>query len=579
MDNADVARILEDVADLLEIQGENPFRVRAYRRAARTVETLGEPVADLAARGKEALTELPGIGEDLAGKITEIVETGDLTLHTQLAGTLPAGLSEVMRVDSVGPKRAKILHDALGIGSIDALARAARAGRLRGVPGFGETLEARILKGCEQHAARGVRYRLDEADAHAAPLVDYLRSAPEAAACDVAGSYRRRRDTVGDLDVLVASSAPEAIGDHLVKYPGAKEVLARGDTKIVLALRSGIHVDVRVVPPEAYGAALHYFTGSKAHNIHVRTLGIKRGLKINEYGVFRGERRVGGRTEEEVFRAVGLPFIPPELREDRGEIEAAQASSLPALVEPGDIRGDLHMHTTATDGKNTLAEMVGACAARGYSYVAFTDHTRAVRVAGGKGRETFVAQAREIAKAARAAPGLTLLRSAEVDILPDGSLDLDERTLGELDIVTVAVHSKLDMPEQAMTERVLRALRHPRVSILAHPTGRLLGRREPAALDMAKIVRAARDLGVMLEIDAQPARLDLDDVHVRMARDAGVKLVIDSDAHSVTELSFMRLGVDQARRGWCTAGDVANTRPLDAFLALLRTAGARRKAG
>lgn len=570
MDNADVARILEDVADLLEIQAENPFRIRAYRRAARTIETLGQPVAAVALGGKEALTELPGIGDDLAGKIVEILDTGDLALRTQLAGAVPAGLCRMMRVDAVGPKRAKLLYDALGIETVEALESAARAGRLRAVRGIGEVLEAHILKGCEQQKARAARYRLDEAEAHAGPLLDYLRAAPEAVACEVAGSFRRRRETVGDLDVLVASSAPEAIADHLARYSAAAEVLARGETKIVLALRSGMHVDVRIVPVPAYGAALHYFTGSKAHNIAVRALGVKRGLKINEYGVFRGRRRVGGGTEEEVFRAVGLPVIPPELREDQGEIEAAREARLPELVTVADIRGDLHMHTTATDGKSTLAEMVSACLSRGYGYIAITDHTRAVRVAGGQGRATFRAQAREIAKLARAAPGLAILRGAEVDILEDGRLDLDERTLEELDVVLVAVHSKLDMKESAMTERVLCALRHPRVSILAHPTGRLLGRREPQAIDMAKVIRAARDLGVLLEVDAQPERLDLNDLHIRMARDAGVKVVIDSDAHSVAELSLMRHGVDQARRGWCTAADVANTRSLKDFRALLR---------
>ncbi len=575
MDNVDVAKMLEEVADLLEIENENPFRIRAYRTAARTIETLGQPIAELVLRDGHRLAELPGIGEDLAGKIVEIVRTGRLPLLEQLARKVPETLVEMMRIEGVGPKRARLLYDELRLKTLADLEKAARDGRLSSVRGFGAVLQERILRGCGEHRARASRVRLWEADVHVAPLLAHLRAPKSGARIEIAGSFRRRRETVGDIDVLVAARRPAGIAERFVSYPEVDRVLARGETRCSVLLRSGVQADLRIVPPESYGAALHYLTGSKAHNIAVRTLGLRRGLKINEYGVFRGRRRVAGRTEEEVFRAVGLPWIPPELREDRGEIEAARSGSLPRLVELGHIRGDLQMHTDATDGKNTLAEMVEACRARGYDYVAVTDHTKAVRVASGLNEAGFRRQFREIDRLRARFPKMAILKGAEVDILDDGRLDLDAETLGELDVVLASVHSKFRMTEAAMTERVLRALRHPRVHVLSHPSGRILGRREPYAIDMARVARAAADLGVLLEINAQPDRLDLSDVHVKMAREAGARFVVSTDAHRVAELDYMRYGVDQARRGWCTAADVANTRPL----AELRRVLGRRRPG
>ncbi len=569
MDNVDVAKLFEEVADLLEIQNENPFRVRAYRTAARTIETLGEPVAELVRKNGHRLSELPGIGEDLGGKIVEIVRTGHFPLLDQLARKVPETLVEMMRIEGVGPKRARMLYDKLGLRTLADLEKAAGDGRLSAVRGFGKVLEGRILQGCADHRARSARCRLSEADAHVRPLLAHLRGAKGTAAIEVAGSYRRRRETVGDVDILVAARRPAGIAARFLSYPEVERVLAQGETKCSVRLRPGLQADLRIVPPESYGAALHYLTGSKAHNIAIRTLGVKKGLKINEYGIFRGRRRVGGGTEEEVFRSVGLPWIPPELREDRGEIDAAREGTLPELIDLADIRGDLQVHTDYTDGKNTLSEMVEACRARGYEYVAITDHTKAVRVAGGMTRSEFHKQFREIDRLAESTPGIAILKGAEVDILDDGRLDLDEETLGKLDIALVSVHSKFRMTEAAMTERVLRALRHPRVHVFSHPTGRILGRREPYAIDMAQVARAARDLGVLLEINAQPDRLDLNDVHVKMAREAGARFVISTDAHRVAELESMRYGVDQARRGWCSAGDVANTRPLPEFRRLL----------
>jgi DNA polymerase (family 10) len=570
MDNADVARLLDEVADLLEIKGENQFRVRAYRTAARTIESLGESVESLCRGDPLRLTQFPGIGRDLAGKIADVVATRRCALLEELSATLPRTLVEMMRISGVGPKRAKLLYEQLGIRTIDELEKAARGGQLQKVRGFGDLLVSHILHGCAEHRARRGRYHLSEADAHAAPLAAWLRGASGVDAVEIAGSLRRRKETIGDIDILVATSHPEAVAERLSGYPEVREVLARGETKCAVVLGSGMQVDVRAIDPETWGAALHYFTGSKAHNIAVRLLGVKRGLKISEYGVFRGNRRIGGRTELEVFRAVGLPWIPPELREDRGEIDAARERRLPRLVEARDLRGDLHMHTDATDGVNTLREMVEAARARGYGYVAITDHTRALRVASGLGRAELRAQARQIAALNRELCDIVVLRGAEVDILEDGSLDLDDATLDELDVVVVAVHSTLGMKEAQMTERVLRAMKHPHAAILAHPTGRLLGSREPYAIDLGKIVLAARDLGVVLEIDAQPERLDLNDVVIRMARDAGVKVVVDSDAHRVGELDFVRYGVDQARRGWCEAAHVVNTLPLQGLLRRLR---------
>jgi DNA polymerase (family 10) len=392
---------------------------------------------------------------------------------------------------------------------------------------------------------------------------------PQAEQVDVAGSFRRRRETLGDVDILVASSHAPAVAEAFLGYHDVKRVLARGETKCSVILRSGLQVDLRIVPRASYGAALHYFTGSKPHNIAVRLLGVKRHLKINEYGIFRGTRQIGGRTEEEVFKAVGLPWIPPELRENHGEIEAAREDRLPALVELTDIRGDVQMHTDATDGKNTLAEMVAACAARGYEYIAITDHTKAVRVAGGLNKGGFHKQSYAIDAIRKRVSKPVVLKGAEVDILEDGSLDLDDETLATFDLVIVSVHSRFNMSKGEMTRRIVRALRHPRVHILGHPTGRLIGKREPYPVDMPEIIKAARDYGVMLEINAQPDRLDLNDLHVQMARASGVKLVVNTDAHRIQELDCMRYGVDQARRGWCEAKEVANTCHLAAFKKLL----------
>jgi len=570
MENIQIAKTFEEVADLLEIQGANPFRVRAYRNAARTIGTLGTPVETMLKTDGRTLEELPGIGADLAGKITRLCRTGDLPLLGQLTRKTPESLVAMLRIPGVGPKRAKLIYKKLHVKTLGELERAARAGRLAELHGMGKTLEQMILRGIGQEKAHVARVPLAEAEAYVRPLVERLRTLPEVEELEVAGSFRRRRETVGDVDILVASEHPAPIAAAFVTYADVQQVLARGDTKCSIRLRSGLQVDLRIVPRASYGAALHYFTGSKPHNIAVRLLGVKRHLKINEYGVFRGTRQIGGRNEEDVFKAVGLPWIPPELRENRGEIDAAREGRLPALVELADIRGDLQMHTDATDGQHTLAEMVEACKDLGYEYIAITDHTKAVRVAGGLTEAGFHKQARAIDAIRKRISQPQVLKGAEVDILDDGSLDLDDDALAALDVVVASVHSRFNMSKADMTRRIVRALQHPRVHILGHPTGRLLGKRDPYPVDMSDIIKAAGDYGVMLEINAQPDRLDLSDVYVQMAREAGVKLVISTDAHRTQELACMRYGVDQARRGWCQARDIANTYHLTAFKKLLQ---------
>lgn len=545
--------------------------MRAYRNAARVVADLPESVESMLASGRD-LAELPGIGRDLAGKIAEIARTGRLGLLDEVAARTPPGLTELAALPGLGPKRARALHDELGITTLEGLAEAARAGAVRGLRGFGRLTEERILEALGalgRRAPAEQRIPLAAAERAAAPLVEHLRAARGLTALAVAGSFRRRRETVRDLDLVAACREGSDVIDRLVAFPGVEEVLARGTTRSTVRLASGLQVDLRVVPEESLGAALHYFTGSKAHNIATRRLAIERGLKLNEYGVFRDGRYVAGRTEEEVYRAVGLPYIPPELRESRGEIEAAQAGDLPLLVEEGDIVGDLHAHTTASDGASSLREMAEAARARGYEYLAVTDHAR--RRDAAQGRTGWLArQMEEIDRLNAELDGIVLLKSAEVDILADGSLALPDALLERLDLAVCAIHSSLALPRERQTARVLRAMESPYLSILAHPTGRKIGRRKPSELDMERVLEAARERGCVVELNAQPARLDLDDVHCRMAKEMGVRVAISTDAHRAAELGLMRFGVDQARRGWLERDDVVNTLPLEELMALLR---------
>jgi len=558
MENAEVARLFRELADLLDIEGANPFRVRAYRRAARTIENHPDSVATLALEHPDDLTALPGIGEDLAGKIVEISRTGHLAALREEQQRLPRGLPALMNVPGLGPIRVRALFQKLGVKSPSDLREALRSGRVAKLPRFGQKLQERLLTELEEHRTGSSRVPRPIAAQYADQILEYMRGAPEVKQAVWAGSFRRCKDTVGDLDLLVTAQRAEPVTSRFVEYPETEEVIAHGPTRAAIRLRSGLQVDLRVLDAASYGAGLYYFTGSKAHNIAVRRLAQARGLKINEYGVWHNETRVAGRTEREVARAVGLPLIPPELREDRGEIEAARRRELPRLVTPTLIRGDLHAHTIASDGRNTLAEMGEAAAELGYQYLAITDHSPHLRVTHGLDAERLAEQRKAIERFNLQHRGCTLLAGAEVDILTDGSLDLDDETLWNLDLVVVSLHSSLALPRREQTRRVLRALEHPAVDILAHPTGRLLGRRAGAAIDLDEIARAAADRGIMLEVNAQPERLDLDDVAIQAALRHGVRLAISTDAHATTELGFMRWGVDQARRGWATAIDVVN---------------------
>ena len=569
MENAEIARLFREMAELLEVQGANTFRIRAYRNAARVIEEHAEPIAELLQHDGKKLQELPGIGADLAGKIEEIVRTGSLRALKDAKREAPRGAVELMRVPGIGPSRARTLSAELGIRSVAGLARAAKAGKIRTLSGFGAASEKNILaelaarSGGEQRIARATAAQYGES------MLAYLRDFRGVKRADIAGSFRRGRETVGDLDILVECADGQAVSDHFVAFPEVREVLAHGPTKASVVLRSGLQIDLRVLDAASYGAGLYYFTGSKAHNIAVRRLGQKRGLKINEYGIFRGRTQLGGRHEIDVFKSVGLPFIPPELREDRGEIEAARKKQLPALVTLDDIRGDLQMHSTDSDGRASLDTMAEAAEAMGYEYIAITDHGPMMRMVQGLDDAGFRRQRKRIDKLNAKLRKLTVLAGAEVDIHPDGTLDLKDETLAALDIVFVALHAKLDLEPGKQTERVLKALSHPHVDVFAHPTGRLLSGRRGARFDFDRAVKAAVDHGVMLEVDAQPERLDLDDVSVRAAISAGARIIIDTDAHAPAELRFMRWGVDQARRGWAEKGDVANTRPLSRFVKLL----------
>jgi DNA polymerase (family 10) len=516
------------------------------------------------------LSELPAIGEDLGAKIATMVETGSLPELEALKAEVPGGLVAVLGISGLGPKRVQALHEALGIDDIEGLRKAAEAGKVREVEGFGEKTEANILHELDTRGPGETRTPIREAEERAEPLVAHLKGAEGAETVTIAGSYRRRKETVGDLDILVACEDCAPVMERFAAYEDVAEVISRGETRSTVVLGNGLQVDLRAVAPESHGAALHYFTGSKAHNIHVRRMGQGRGLKINEYGVFEGDRRVAGATEEEVYDRVGLPWILPELREDRGEIEAAAKGALPELVALGDIRGNLHAHTDWSDGSATARGMAGAARDRGWDYLAITDHSKAVRVANGLDADRLARQIDEIDALNDDLDGIAVLKSVEVDILEDGTLDLPDDILSRLDFATAAIHSHFALSREKQTARILKAMDNARVSVLAHPTGRMIGKREGYPLDMEAIVSRAADTGVVLEINAQPQRLDLDDAHARMAVEAGAKLSIGTDAHAPGHLDFMRHGVDQARRGWVSAADVVNTRSLSDLRKLLR---------
>ncbi|MEW5803053.1 MAG: DNA polymerase/3'-5' exonuclease PolX [bacterium] len=572
--NADIAAVLSKVADLLEIEGANVFRVRAYRNAARTIASLPFSVADILAEHHD-LPKLPGIGRDLEGKIKEIVATGTLSQLAEIERSLPPDLSLLMKIPSLGPKRVQAIHKELHISSLDELEKAAREGKIRSLTGFGPKTESKILEEIEEKKEKKMRIKLAEAEEVARSLVDYLQRIEGIGDVVVSGSYRRRMETVGDLDIL-ATVRPglhyeSPVMQKFIEYEDVAKVVSKGETRTTVLLRSGLQVDLRVVAKKSYGAALHYFTGSSAHNIAIRKLGIRRGLKINEYGVFRNEELIAGQEEEEIFHSVGLPFIEPELREDRGEIEAAQKGSLPELITLRDIKGDLHTHTKATDGRFSLEEMVGAAREKGYRYVAITDHSQHVTVAHGLDARRMLQHIDAIDRLNQKLGGsITVLKGVELDILEDGSLDLPDEVLRLLDLRVCSVHYHFNLPADKQTERIIRAMDNPWFNILAHPTGRLINERRAYEVDMGHLIEAARARGCFMELNAHPDRLDLDDIHCKMAKEMGVKVAISTDSHSLTHLDYMRFGIGQARRGWLEPADVLNTRSWPELQKLLK---------
>ncbi len=568
--NADIAAIFEEIADLLEIEAANRFRILAYRKAARILSELPQDARALLKKGFD-LTQLPGIGEDLASKIIEIVSTGSCSLLQRLRSELPPAITELLHIPGLGPKRVKALYHHLDVQTVEQLQRAARDGRIRELPGFGEKAELNILQAVEAHASQVRRFKLATAAQYAESLTAYLQKIPNVNQVEVAGSFRRMRETVGDLDILATSSAPDSVMRYFTAYDEVAQLLSAGSTRASVLLKCGLQVDLRVVDETSYGAALHYFTGSKAHNIAIRRTAQKLGLKISEYGVFRGEIRIAGETEESVYRAVGLPYIPPELREDRGEIEAARAGRLPELVEMADLKGDLHAHTKATDGHDSLRDMALAAQAMGFEYLAITEHSRRLAIAHGLDPARLMRQCDKIDQLNSELSGITILKGIEVDILDDGSLDLPDEALGRLDLVVGAVHSKFELSRARQTERILRAMEHPYFTILAHPTGRLIEKRAPYDVDMLRIIRQAKNRGCFLELNAHPERLDLLDTYCQMAKEEGVLISINSDAHSCFEFSNLRYGVGQARRGWLEKHDVLNTHPLAELRALIKS--------
>jgi DNA polymerase (family X) len=561
MRNEEIAHIFDDVADMLEIGSENFFRVRAYRNAARAVRDFPAPVAELA---RDRFTDIPGFGADLSAKLATILDTGDLPIRIELMRTFPSGLLELKNLPALGPKRIKLLADRLHVRNRDDLKRAIEAGQLRTIHGFGPKMEERLLEALSREPDVIKPNRITYADATTTTnsLLDHMRGCAGVERVEIAGSFRRRRETIGDLDILAASANASAVIECFLGFPKIIKTLGAGETRASIVLNSGLQVDLRVVARPSWGAALVYFTGSQAHCIHIRRVAQNLGLLLNEYRLYRGTERVAGSEEDEVYAGLGLSWIPPELREDRGEVDAARDGRLPKLIELGDLRGDLHSHSTWTDGRDSIEEMARSARDAGLEYFALTDHSHRLAMVHGLDPMRLHEQWGEIEAAATRVPGITILRGIEVDILEDGTLDLPDSVLGELDWVVASVHSKLDMEPAAMTLRMIRAMRNRNVDVIGHPSGRMLGHREPSGFDLGEVLRAAREEGCAVELNSQTDRLDLTDTACLAAKHAGVKVVVSSDSHSTRGFGLLRYGIGQARRGWLEAADVLNTRPL-----------------
>lgn len=569
--NTEIAAILGEVANLLDIKGANEFRVRAYRNAERTVKDMSGSIAKRLEAGED-LSDYPGIGSGIAEKIAEIVKTGHLRQLDELRQAVPPELLEVMELEDLGPRRAKQLYDKLGISTIDELEQAAQQNRVREVEGFGAKTEQKILAQIAKRREQPVERRLllPEAEEIAESYLRYLRDSGEVERIEVAGSYRRRKETVGDLDILAICKSGSQIMDRFTSYEDVDRVVSRGETRSTVMLTSGTQVDLRVLEERSYGSALLYFTGCKAHNIALRRIAQDMGYKISEYGVFEGQKQVAGESEQELYGVLEMAWVEPELREDRGEVEAARKGRLPQLLQTDDLRGDLHSHTSASDGSASLKQMAAAAQELGYDYLAVTDHSRGLPVAHGLDESALERQIEEIDQLNEQFDRFRLLKSCEVDIHEDGSLDLSDELLRRLDLVVCSVHSRFNIGRQKMTERIIRAMDNRYTTIIAHPTGRRIGVRDAYEVDVEKLMDAAAERGCFLEINAQPERLDLNDTCIRAAREIGVKLSISTDAHSPQNLNYIRYGVQQARRGWLEKDNVINTRSRTELLKLCK---------
>lgn len=571
--NQEIADIFDEMADLLEIEGANPFRVRAYRTAAQLLGGYSRPLHKMVSR-HEDLTQLPGIGADLAKKIETIVKTGRLPQLRDLEKHTPKTVVALLKLPGLGPKRVGILFKQLKIKNFDDLEKAAKKHRIRELQGFGEKTEQAILEHLGKQAGKSQRYLYANVQEIGEELLTYLKKCPGVRECVIAGSYRRKKDTVGDLDILVTAKRPSAVTDYFVKFSKIALIISHGPTRATVQLNNELQIDLRVVEQSSYGAALTYFTGSKAHNISIRKIAVKRHLKINEYGVFKNNQKIAGKTEKEVYRAINLPYIEPELREDRGEIAAAKLGELPRLITLKDIRGDLHCHSRATDGHATIEEIAATAIAHGYEYIAITDHTQHLRIAHGQSHKQLLAQIKAIdrlnEKLNKTRQKIYILKSAEVDILEDGSLDLPDKILKLLDFTVCSVHYKFNLTSAKQTSRIIRAMDNPYFTILGHASGRLINRREPYSANFEAIFAAAKERQCFLEVNAQPSRLDITDEYCRLAKEMNIKMAISTDAHSCNQLNFMQYGINQARRGWLEAADVINTLPLEKLMRLLK---------
>ena len=571
MKNFEIAKILYNIALYLEME-EEQFKPRAYEKAAHSIEALSEECSETYKRGGiKALMEIPGIGQSIAEKIEEMIKTGKLKYYDQLKKKIPVDIENLTAIEGVGPKTVKTLYKKLQIKNVEELEKAAKAGKIRKLEGFGEKSEQVILKGIEFFKRSKGRFILGFVLPTIREIENRLKQLPEVEQAVIGGSTRRMKETIGDADILVVSDKPQKVMDYFVSMPEVIDVIGKGETKSSVKLKIGLNVDVRVVPPASFGAALQYFTGNIDHNVVLRRIAKEKGCKLNEYGIFdKHDKQIAGKTEEEVYEKLGMKWMPPELRENTGEIDAAIKNKLPKLVDYGDLKGDLQVQTNWTDGSNSIKEMTEEAKKFGLEYIAITDHTKTLAMTGGLDEKKLLQQTKEIEKVNKQLSGITVLTGGEVNILKDGSLDIDNNTLAQLDFVGASVHSHFNLPKEEQTKRIIKALGNENIDVIFHPTGRIIQQRDPYEIDIDKIIQGAKDTETMLEINAYPNRLDLKDEHIKKAVQAGVKFCIDSDAHSKLHFRYLEFGIAQARRGWVEKGDVVNTRKLDGFLKSLK---------